>query len=544
MIIRGHNYYPQDIEQTVAACHEALIVDGGAAFSVEREGEEQVVIVQELNRHMYHLDLDALMTTIRQAVAGAYQLQMYAIVLIKAGHIPKTSSGKIQHHMCRELFLLNRLEVIHSSIIDQELPRSNKQEDFLTRDMLLATSPAQRLPLLERSLLIQVAQMLDITPEQLRSCYSLSELGLDSLAAIELLQLFETRLAIVLPMTTFLEDFTISQVAAELLRQITDALETGTNSFCRDVKSEHKSPVVSVQPTGSKGPLFVVHPLSGFVRFAKLGRLLGPDQPLYGLQARGLEGEQKPHTDVESMASDYVVAVCELQPKGPYLLAGVCVGGIVAFEMAQQLHAQGHQVSLLALLDTINITMVQQLRLWEQTVTIQTLQDSINDLEKRKAFLATFNTPHKGGLTRVDYEKLWPVMFRESLSLPPTSLDYLRNLETEEEQIRFLLEELGRNGTLHYSLRLPHATDILKVRKSNTLALMNYVPRPYPNHITLFRSRETAAQYPEEPEFGWRDLAGGGIKAYDIPTGHDAMFINDMEPFVRQLRICLLESQS
>jgi thioesterase domain-containing protein len=110
---------------------------------------------------------------------------------------------------------------------------------------------------------------------------------------------------------------------------------------------------VTIQIGGSKPPLFCVHAIDGNVLvFQNLARHLDPDQPVYGLQAKGLDGKQAPHTRFEDMAADYIKEIRTVQPEGPYLLAGYSSGGVVAFEMAQQLQAQGQQVELLALIDS------------------------------------------------------------------------------------------------------------------------------------------------------------------------------------------------
>ncbi|MCC5600913.1 AMP-binding protein [Nostoc favosum] len=113
MIIRGQNHYPQDIELTVQNSHPALRANCGAAFSVEIEGIEQLVITQEIERtYLRQLDVDEVVRAIRQAVSEQHQLQVYAIVLLKTASIPKTSSGKIQRHACRVGFLDESLDVV------------------------------------------------------------------------------------------------------------------------------------------------------------------------------------------------------------------------------------------------------------------------------------------------------------------------------------------------------------------------------------------------------------------------------------------------
>ena len=112
-ILRGRNYYPQDIEHTVEQCHPALQPSSGAAFGIEIDGDEQLVIVQEVQRsYLRTLSVDEIMEAICAAVAEAHELQVYAVALLRPGSIPKTSSGKIQRHRCRANFLGDNLDVI------------------------------------------------------------------------------------------------------------------------------------------------------------------------------------------------------------------------------------------------------------------------------------------------------------------------------------------------------------------------------------------------------------------------------------------------
>lgn len=113
LIVRGQNHYPHDIEATVEQSHPALKAGAGAAVAVEVNGEERLVVIQEVERtHLRHLDGIEVMNTIRHAVTQQHQLSAYAIVLVKTGSIPKTSSGKVQRYACRAAFLSNSLAVI------------------------------------------------------------------------------------------------------------------------------------------------------------------------------------------------------------------------------------------------------------------------------------------------------------------------------------------------------------------------------------------------------------------------------------------------
>lgn len=114
MIIRGQNYYPQDIELTVEKSHPALRPNCGAAFAVDFKNSERLVVVQEVERsYLRKLDVKEVIGCVRQAVAAQHALEIYAAVLVKTGSIPKTSSGKIQRRACRSGFLTGSLNVVN-----------------------------------------------------------------------------------------------------------------------------------------------------------------------------------------------------------------------------------------------------------------------------------------------------------------------------------------------------------------------------------------------------------------------------------------------
>ena len=116
IIIRGRNHYPQDIEATVAHSHAALRKGCCAAFSVMVNGEERLVVAQEVKRQYRRSDLETIIKAIRTAVANEYAIDSYAVILLKTGTIPKTSSGKIRRHVCRLNFHQSSPEVIAFSI--------------------------------------------------------------------------------------------------------------------------------------------------------------------------------------------------------------------------------------------------------------------------------------------------------------------------------------------------------------------------------------------------------------------------------------------
>lgn len=111
IIIRGRNHYPQDIERTVENCHKSLRRDHGAAFAIDVNGEEKLVVVQGVVRPQ-KLDLDNLFTEIKASLLHEHELSPHSIVLVKCGEIPRTSSGKIQRRGCKQLFEDSDLEIV------------------------------------------------------------------------------------------------------------------------------------------------------------------------------------------------------------------------------------------------------------------------------------------------------------------------------------------------------------------------------------------------------------------------------------------------
>ena len=122
IIIRGRNHYPQDIELTVEQSHAALRLSHGAAFSVDVDDVEQLVIAQEVERsYLRNLNVNEIVTAMCQSVAQQHEIQIYAILLLKTGSIPKTSSGKIQRYACRTGFLNNSLDVVSDWIANPRM---------------------------------------------------------------------------------------------------------------------------------------------------------------------------------------------------------------------------------------------------------------------------------------------------------------------------------------------------------------------------------------------------------------------------------------
>lgn len=191
IIVRGQNHYPQDIEATAQVSDPSLRIGCGAAFSVERGDQgEQLVIVQEVERSVLRrLDAPALTSAIREAVVSAHNLVPSAILLLKTGSIPKTSSGKIQRYACRQGYLDQTLDVVGAWETGAPAGSSPPGPPQLMGSVALA-SKTRSLSADERKLqawfIHYLSSQLGVDPSQIALDQPLASFGLDSLAAVRL----------------------------------------------------------------------------------------------------------------------------------------------------------------------------------------------------------------------------------------------------------------------------------------------------------------------------------------------------------------------
>ena len=161
IIIRGRNHFPQDIELTVETSHPILRPGCSAAFSVDVDGDERLVVVQEVRRNFKDANLDEVVDVIRKAVGESHELAVHAVVLIKPGRIPKTSSGKIQRQACRQAYLTGALDPLSSSVApaaDAGSAGGPAAEESLLRQTLTVLGPEGSRPVMESHLRQRVAE--------------------------------------------------------------------------------------------------------------------------------------------------------------------------------------------------------------------------------------------------------------------------------------------------------------------------------------------------------------------------------------------------
>jgi amino acid adenylation domain-containing protein len=310
------------------------------------------------------------------------------------------------------------------------------------------------------------------------------ELGGHSLIAVRLFAEIEQIWGQNLPLATLFQQQTIEELAG-VLRQ--------------EEWSAPWSSLVLIQAGAEKPPLFCIHPVGGnILEYYTLANYLGQDRPIYGLQSQGLDGKQQPFGSIEDMAKHYIQEIQTVQPHGPYFLTGYSFGGLVAFEMAQQLQAKGKEIGLLALLDS-----------------------SAPNLPNRRP------------------------TFTQSLGIHISNLCQL----TSKEQSSYILDRIAyrfsskdQEDFLAKSLYKPEdlTPKLLNVLNCNIQAGENYTAKKYSGKMVLFRCQVQDLEHYLHPEFGWPDLVDGGVDVHLVPGPHFRMLKEPRIQFLAaELKLCI-----
>ncbi|PZN81687.1 MAG: non-ribosomal peptide synthetase [Candidatus Methylumidiphilus alinenensis] len=303
------------------------------------------------------------------------------------------------------------------------------------------------------------------------------ESGGHSLLAVCLLNRIEQQFGQILPLAAFLQAATVEQLAI-LLRQ----RARGT--------TVDRSPLVAIQPgraQTARNVLFCIHPVGGNVLcYRGLARCLGPEQTLYGLQAKGLQQGEEPLADIAEMARYYREAIETLQPCGPYALVGWSMGGLIAYEMALQWIEVGKEIALLALIES------------HAFLDGQVRADLMREAEDKERLLAHF------------LEDLKKVM-GQGLN-PDESSQHL----LPQEQLERIWKELTIGTPSPASPDLQYIHQWWRVFQANVKAIAHYIPKPCSQPLVLFHGDTD----PADSDLGWSPLAAAGLHKHSLGGDH------------------------
>ncbi len=276
--------------------------------------------------------------------------------------------------------------------------------------------------------------------------------------------------------------------------------------------------LISIQPNGARPPFFCVHGFGGGVLgYADLARLLGPDQPFYGLQAAGLDGDESPDLTVAAMATRYVAVMRSVQPRGPYRIGGYCFGGVVAFEMARQLESQGDAVALLAIMEGY-------------APGIQRSSSALFDMQRMITIWRSLPFWLK------DYWQLGArgvrLRFQRKVRLWRKQLAP-RGQPAPNIDLRDVLPD-------DFSFVPDHQRRLMEIHLA---AMRDYRPQPYGGAVTLFSARgrtiSNALSGSLDPQRGWGALTLGGVTVHPVDGGHRNIHL---PPYVASLAAALAAS--
>jgi amino acid adenylation domain-containing protein len=302
------------------------------------------------------------------------------------------------------------------------------------------------------------------------------ELGIDSLVAVSIMVQIEKQFGKRLPLSTLIKYPTIRQLASVILNDTQD--------------SPYKS-LITIKAGGTKIPLYIIHGIGlNLLNLYKMVSHLDSDQPVYGLQAIGLDGTISLPDTLEAVAQFYNDEILKHDPQGPYAIAGYSFGGVIAFEMVRQLKEMGKEVKLLAMFDS-------------------NLQYPSHQYPLSKKIATKFIRQFKKAGFRIY------TIFTHPLELSKFLKVYYNN------QGKRFLQYIGVFKNYHH-YNLPDFMQ--EIANKLETAFYKYKVKPFNVRVVLFEA-ETRMYYIDDPKFlGWGEYALDGVEVYRVPGNHKDIF--------------------
>ena len=463
--VRGHRVVPGEVEQALLALEcvmDAVVEARPDADSTNRLVAWVVPVADP--------DEPATSSSIRAALAATVKAHLVPADIILIDELPLLPNGKLD----RRALTQRQSDVVRD-------PSSIEPPRTATEELLVALW----------SKVLNVASV--------GTTDSFADLGGQSLDLVRVVVLLEEDHGVQLPMASLLDVRTIQDLAPLVEAQ---------------QHAEGRRSTVALVQAGDSGrpPLFFVHDLYGtafVLRF--LGPLLGTDQPLYGFESPLLRGPRSPYHSLESLAMRYVADLREVQPEGPYHLAGYSFGGVLAFEMARQLEADGQEVRFLGVIDVGPGYRGRH-------------YDPRKVLDKPWLSVPYPPTPDSSRREKVRF-------YRDLVRGDPiTAVEHVllrTGLDRWTDPLQFWLD-VRRHGQIHPGRRIWYAW-----RGHWELArAYDWAGRTYGGRITLFWADESAST---DGSMGWAAIAPNGVDVVRVPTGHETMLEPEGAPVIAPL---------
>lgn len=345
--------------------------------------------------------------------------------------------------------------------------------DPITREHTLTTFEAAQT---ETEILLSAICLKNIALKEIGISDNFFELGIDSLVAVKIMIGIEKQFGKRIPLSILIQYPTIKQLAGYLDNDTPD--------------SPYKS-LVPIKPEGDKVPLYIVHGIGlNVMNLYNMVANLDDDQPVYGLQAVGLDGTLAPLDNMEAIAKFYTDEIIKHNPTGPYAITGYSFGGYIAYEMAKQLKERGKEIKLLGMFDT-NLQYPTHQYPLAKKIAVKLLR------QVHKLFFRIGTVITQPALTMA-YLKAY---YTQRLNLPTADEGLLEQYGTEHMP-DFMQEIVEGLGT----------------------AFTHYKVKPYPVKIDLFRAETRLYFIDDSSTLGWGKYALNGVDVHNVPGDHKEMF--------------------
>ena len=404
---------------------------------------------------------------------------------------------------------------------DAAAEADERDEEFCQQ--LQQADPGQRTVLLRDYIAETVASIMEIDLENLAVDQPLNTMGLDSLMGMELKAMLESQLGMNLPMASLLDNPTVAKLA-DLAGQNFAATMVSPEETRASLQeeaetvampaavSENFSPLVALARGGTGPPLFCIHPIGGDIRcYFELANQFQGDRPIWALRPRGLDRLSDPHRSMDALVSNYLNAIRQVQPAGPWNLVGWSTGGIFALAMARRLQQLKNGPGALIFLDTPTPAIFQNV--------------DLNDDARFLYDLVNFSNWFAGTNMRVSYQQL--------------------HGQDREVSLRTVLQTAKEQGVLPADTPVEHLRRIIEVSRENVRLLMQYEPEPLRQPVHLIRPRETgvlaeAAAQSLEHDLGWGPILAERLQQHEVPGDHFSMMVGENAQHLAKMLVACL----